>query len=88
MFWPGTGVKHGNIEIITVFGNLISVFSMCVCVCVCVCVSEHVFVWNIGQCLQCWLPQYLISKTTKKLLPFWDFPALFCLLTSSTSLPI
>jgi hypothetical protein len=29
MFWPGTGVKHaGNIEIITLFGNLISVFSM------------------------------------------------------------
>ena len=29
MFWPGTGVKHArNIEIITIFGNLISVFSM------------------------------------------------------------
>jgi hypothetical protein len=29
MFWPGTGVKYArNIEIITVFSNLISVFSM------------------------------------------------------------
>ena len=36
MFWPGPGVKHvRNIEIITLFGNLISVFSMfraCFCI--------------------------------------------------------
>jgi hypothetical protein len=29
MFWPRTGVKHArNVKIITIFGNLISVFSM------------------------------------------------------------
>jgi hypothetical protein len=29
MFWSGTGVEHArNIEIITVFGNSISAFSM------------------------------------------------------------
>jgi hypothetical protein len=36
MFWPGTDVKHArNIKIITLFGNLVSVFSMfwaCFCV--------------------------------------------------------
>jgi hypothetical protein len=29
MFWPGTGVKHArNIEIIALFGNLVSMFLM------------------------------------------------------------